>query len=381
MNETRFTALLEQYVTGSLSAAGKAEFLQMLHSGEYDHLLEKAMEEDWQEGRYEEEENLALRDLITQRVNSRIGDEPRVRRIPRWLRYAAMIALFAGIAGYFFWQQRIPADEIPLADVAPGTTKATLTLHDGSVITLDSAGRKTLQQGQSTVQQQGGQLQYDVQGKEDVIVYNTLSTPRGGQFRLILPDGSRVWLNAASSIRYPTAFAGKERLVEVSGEAYFEVEQDEQQPFVVSLRQGNRVEVLGTSFNINAYLDEPAMQTTLLEGAVRVSNAGGSSILSPGQQAIVAGSNAIRVTQAKNPAQAIAWKEGLFNFEGASLDDVMRQLARWYDIDVVYEKGIPDIGFGGKIGRDLTLAGVLGILEKTGVHFRLEGKTLIVMHE
>lgn len=379
MNETRFSALLESYVTGNLSTAGKAEFLQMLHSGEYDHLLEKVMEEDWLTGRYEEEENPVLRDLITRQVNHQIADAPRVRRIPQWLRYAAMLALFVGIAGYFYWEQRSPAVTMPLADVAPGTTKATLTLQDGSVIPLDSAGRQTLQQGQSTVLQQGGQLQYDVKGKENVVVYNTLSTPRGGQFRLILPDGSKVWLNAASSIRYPTAFAGKERLVEVSGEAYFEIERNVQQPFVVSLQQDNRVEVLGTSFNVNAYTDEPAMQTTLLEGAVRVSNNSGSAVLSPGQQAVVAGNNSIRVIQAKNPAQAVAWKDGLFNFEGASLDDVMRQLARWYDISVVYEKGIPDIGFGGKIGRDLTLTGVLNILERTGVHFRLEGKTLIVM--
>ncbi len=381
MDETRFTALLELYVTGNLSAADKAVFFSMLQSGEYDHLLEKAMEEDWQEGRYEEEENLALRDLVTQRVNQGIGERPRLRRIPRWLSYAAMLLLFAGIAGYFYWQQNSRLVKMPLADVAPGTSSATLTLHDGSVIPLDSAGRKTLQQGQSTVLQQGGQLQYDVKGDEDVVLYNTLNTPRGGQFRLILPDGSKVWLNAASSIRYPTAFVGKERLVEVSGEAYFEVEQNAQQPFVVSLRQGNRIEVLGTSFNVNVYMDEPAMQTTLLEGAVRVSNAGGSVVLSPGQQAVIKDGDSIRVVRIKSTAQAIAWKEGLFNFDGASLDDVMRQLARWYDINVVYEKGVPDIGFGGKIGRDLTLAGVLGILEKTGVHFRLEGRTLIVTHE
>lgn len=379
MNGTRFSALLELYVTGNLSAADKAEFLQMLHSGEYNHLLEKAMEEDWQTGRYEAEENLVLRDLITRQVNRQIGDAPRVRRIPHWLRYAAMLVLFASVAGYFYWQQRSPVATAPLADIAPGTTKATLTLQDGSVIPLDSAGRQTLQQGQSTVLQQGGQLQYDVKGKENVIVYNTLSTPRGGQFRLILPDGSKVWLNAASSIRYPTAFAGKERLVEVSGEAYFEIEQNAQQPFVVSLQQDNRIEVLGTSFNVNAYTDEPAMHTTLLEGAVRVSNNSGSAILSPGQQAVVMGNNNIRVIQAKNPAQTVAWKDGLFNFDGASLDDVMRQLARWYDISIVYEKGVPEIGFGGKIGRDLTLAGVLNILERTGVRFRMEGKTLIVM--
>lgn len=379
MNETRFSALLELYVTGNLSASDKAEFLQMLHSGEYDHLLETAMEEDWRAGRYEEEENLALRDLITQQVNRQIGETPRVRRIPLWLRYAAMLVLFAGIAGYVYWQLGSRLDTIPLADVAPGTTKATLTLQDGSVIPLDSAGHQKLQQGQSTVLQQGGQLQYDVKGKEEVVVYNTLSTPRGGQFRLILPDGSKVWLNAASSIRYPTAFTGKDRLVEVSGEAYFEIEKDAQQPFVVSLPEDNRIEVLGTSFNVNAYTDEPVMQTTLLEGAVRVSNISGSAVLSPGQQAVVAGNNNIRVIQARNPGQAVAWKDGLFNFEGASLDDVMRQLARWYDISVVYEKGVPDIAFGGKIGRDLTLAGVLNILERTGVHFRLEGKKLIVM--
>ncbi|WP_168208707.1 FecR family protein [Chitinophaga sp. XS-30] len=387
MSETRFSALLELYVTGRLSAADKAEFFQMLHSGHYDEQLEQIMEEDWRTGRYEEEENQLLRSLIAEKVNFRIDSEladkkavrPRISWLQSpWLRYAAVLALLLSIGAYFWLQQR-PAGNTAVADVAPGGTKAILTLQDGSAIPLDSTGRQSIRQGRSTVLQQGGQLQYDVQGKADVILHNTLTTPRGGQFRIILPDGSKVWLNAASSIRYPTAFAGKERLVEVSGEVYFEIAPDAQMPFVVKMQQGNRVEVLGTHFNLNAYTDEPAIQTTLLEGAVRVSNATGNAVLSPGQQALVSPDNSIRVVPHRNAAQVVAWKDGLFNFEGATLEDVMRQLARWYDIDIVYEKGIPPIGFGGKIERDLTLTGVLKVLQTAGVHFRLEGKRLVVM--
>lgn len=347
----------------------------MLRSGQYDDLLSTAMEGDWQAARYEEEELSAVRDHIVTQVNDRI----RVRRMSVWLRYAAMIAVLIGMAAWFYAQRQTTQHNTPsLADVAPGSTKATLTLQDGSVLPLDSTGAQSIPQGTSTILQRGGQLQYDVKEPNDVAAYNTLSTPRGGQFRLILPDGSKVWLNAASSIRYPTAFGGKERLVEVTGEAYFEVEKNPTQPFIVSLNQSTRIEVLGTHFNVNTYTDEPSLQTTLLEGAVRVSTTAGNAVLKPGQQARISG-NEINVIRPKNPAQAIAWKEGLFNFEGVSLEDVMRQLARWYDIDVVYEKGIPDIGFGGKIGRDLSLAGVLDILQRTDVHFRLEGKTLIVM--
>ncbi|MRG45474.1 DUF4974 domain-containing protein [Chitinophaga sp. SYP-B3965] len=371
MDASRFSVLLELYVTAQLSREDKAEFLQMLDSGLYNAQLEKMMEEDWHTGRYEQEEDPQLRSLIIEQVNKKITK----KQIP-WLRYAAAILLLVSIGTYLWW----PKNEIKtVADVAPGGTKATLTLANGTIVTLDSAGHQSIQQGKTAVLQQGGLLQYHAEDAGNEVQYNMLTTPRGGQFRIILPDGSKVWLNAASSIRYPTAFAGKERLVEITGEAYFEITHDANMPFIVAMQQGNKVEVLGTHFNVNTYPDEPNMQTTLLEGAVRISNVTGQSVLSPGQQATVSKNNTIRIVQTKNAAQVIAWKDGLFNFDDASLEDVMRQLSRWYDIEVVYEKGVPDIGFGGKIGRDLSLTNVLGILERAEVHFKLEeGKKLIV---
>ena len=348
----------------------------MLDSGLYNAQLEKAMEEDWHAGRYEQEEDPQLRSLIMAHVNKEI-DRQAKKRIP-WLRYAAAILLLGSIGTYLWW----PESKIrTVADIAPGSTKATLTLANGTVVALDSTSHQSIQQGKTAVLQQGGQLQYHAgdAGNEVKVEYNMLVTPRGGQFRIILPDGSKVWLNAASSIRYPTVFSGKERLVEITGEAYLEITPNPNMPFIVAMQQGNKVEVLGTHFNINAYTDEPTMQTTLLEGAVRISNATGQSVLSPGQQAIVSKDNNIRIAPAKNIAQVIAWKEGLFNFENASLEDVMRQLSRWYDIEVVYEKGVPDIGFGGKIGRDLSLANVLDILKRAEVHFKLEENRKLIV--
>ena len=376
MNGSRFSVLLELYITAQLSREEKAEFLQMLDSGLYNAQLEKAMEEDWHAARYEQDEDLQLRSQIMEQVN-KVIDRKNVRRISPWLKYAAACLLLCSVAAYLLWPQ--PAETTKVSDIAPGGTKAMLTLANGTVIALDSSGHQNIQQGKTAVMQQGGQLQYAAAEADNEIQYNSLSTPRGGQFRIILPDGSKVWLNAASSIRYPTAFAGKERLVEITGELYFEVASDPNMPFIVAMQQGNKVEVLGTHFNINAYPDEPDMQTTLLEGAVRISNATGQSRLSPGQQATVSKNNNISITQTKNIAQVVAWKDGLFNFEDASLEEVMRQLSRWYDIEVVYDKGVPDIGFGGKIGRDLSLASVLEILKRAEVHFKLEeGRKLIV---
>jgi ferric-dicitrate binding protein FerR (iron transport regulator) len=207
-----------------------------------------------------------------------------------------------------------------------------------------------------------------------------MRTPKGRMFRLLLPDGSAVWLNAASSIRYPTAFTGQQRRVEVTGEAYFEVAHQPQMPFRVSLNGGAAVEVLGTHFNVNAYAEDEQMNITLLEGAVQCSNGSGKAVLKPGQQArMTTGNSPIRVMDHADIEKVMAWKNGLFNFNDASLEEVMRQLERWYDIEVRYEKGIPRIEFIGKMDRSLTLAEVLAGLEMSKVHFRIEGERKLVI--
>lgn len=294
----------------------------------------------------------------------------------RWVAAAAMAGAIA-VGGYIYQQNNMPVKQPAVAvmqDVLPGSNKATLTLANGSVVTLDSTGNQVIQQGNIAIQQRGGQLVYGPGNSGNTVSFNTLTTPRGGQFRLTLPDGSKVWLNAASSIRYPTAFTGRERKVTVTGEAYFEVAKRADAPFRVTVQNGMDIDVLGTSFNINAYTNEPGVNTTLLEGAVKVRDV----ILQPGQQAR-ATAGQIKVINDVDTEQITAWKNGLFNFEGASLEEVMHQLERWYDIEVVYEKNIPHMVFGGEMGRDLTLQNVIGTLEGAGVHFRLEGRKLIVL--
>ena len=292
--------------------------------------------------------------------------------IPRiWWAAAAVAALVA----LFLWQQHPPAPEKAIVyDAAPAGNKAVLKLADGSVITLDSVAKREIHQGNTTAQQVNGQLNY--KGTEDVGI-NTLTTPRGGQFQVVLPDGTKVWLNAASSLSYPTAFSGKERTVEVTGEAYFEVARDEQKPFRVKINQQNYIDVLGTHFNVNAYPDEDAIRSTLLEGRIKYT-AKQSVELHPGQQ-VSSEDGAIKVLNTVDTSAVMAWRNGLFNFEGQHLKEVMRQLSRWYNIDVIYEQDVPDVVFGGKILRNISLTQLLRILEDADIHFRLEkgGKLII----
>lgn len=299
-----------------------------------------------------------------------------VRRI--WLRYAAAAAVLLLMStGIYFLSQRSPSSSsITIQhDVQPGSNKAVLTLGDGLEIQLDSLEHRTVRPG---IQQSGGQLEYDAQHSAS-ISYNTLSTPRGGQFSVVLPDGTKVWLNAASQLRYPTAFTGHNRKVEISGEAYFDVAKDSRHPFLVSINNKTEVQVLGTQFNINAYEDENGIRTTLIEGAVRMVSGTQQEILKPGQQAHLS-NGTLSLASSVNTAQVIAWKNGVFDINDMRVDAVMRQLARWYDVEVIYENGVPpDIMFYGHIQRHLQLSQVLKILEKMDVHCRIaEGRKLIV---
>ncbi|HJT73049.1 MAG TPA: FecR domain-containing protein [Chitinophaga sp.] len=267
-------------------------------------------------------------------------------------------------------------------DIAPGSNKATLTLGDGSTVTLDSSGNQVIA---AQVRQAGAQLIYDVQHGNTTITYNTLTTPRGGQFQVRLPDGTKVWLNAASMLRYPTSFTGRERMVELSGEAYFEVAKNTALPFKVKIGHQGTVEVLGTHFNVDAYPDELNINTTLLEGAVRVSAEQNQVVLKAGQQAQMANGRSqegITVVNNADVDKVMAWKNGLFNFDNVSLKEVMRELARWYDIQIVYEANVPDMYFEGEMSREMNLSQVLAGLQQAGVRFRIEeGKRLVVLKQ
>jgi transmembrane sensor len=266
-------------------------------------------------------------------------------------------------------------------DRMPGGDRAILTLSDGSTILLDSAGNGVLaQQGNtSVIKKNDGQLEYNsLDGKTGEVAYNILKTPMGGQYKITLPDGSKVWLNAASSLKYPVVFVGAERRVEITGEAYFEIAKDLNKPFKVQLNN-MEVEVLGTHFNVNGYSDEEAIKTTLLEGKVKVLAAKEFKFLVPGQQAQLKSSGNISVTNDVSLEETVAWKDGNFQFENSDIKTVMRQLARWYEVDISY-KGNINKHFIGSISRDVKLSQVLTMLQQTGeVKFKIEGKNLIVM--
>jgi len=302
---------------------------------------------------------------------------------------AASVVFFIGI-GYLFLQptdNKIAVKNKPTArqivnDVKPGANKAILTLSDGSQIVLDSASSGLLaRQGNAQIiKLSSGEITYNTNGlaaKE--ILYNTMTTPIGGLYQLLLPDGSKVWLNSASSIRYPTQFSGNERRVEITGEAYFEVAKNASMPFIVKVNDNASVQVLGTHFNINAYSDEAEIKTTLLEGAVKISRGSSSSLLKPGQQAQINKSGSIKVIPDADMEEAVAWKNGNFQFNSADIATVLRQASRWYDIEIVYAGNkIPDDKFSGKISRAVNLSSLLKWMQWSDVYFKLEGKKLII---
>lgn len=302
----------------------------------------------------------------------------------RWWRTwwaAAAVVLLLGI-GTYIWNSgtQHPVVVTNANNIQPGHEGAILTLADGSQVSLDTISNGIVaMQGGAAARVMNGSLYYEGNGSQ--MIYNTMTTPKGRQYQLTLPDGTKVWLNNASSIRYPVAFNGKDRTVSIKGEAYFEVAENAAMPFRVEVDERAEVKVLGTHFNINAYNDEAHINTTLLEGAVQVKTIRGTTqtiTLKPAQQAQL-NAEEIKVIDNVNMERVIAWKNGLFYFEGATMAEIMRQVARWYDIDVVYEKGIPDIEFEGGMTRDVSLGGLLITLEKLGVHYKLEGRKLVIL--
>jgi transmembrane sensor len=341
---------------------------------------------------YRVDETAALQEVWTRIRITAVKRSPVAIR--RYCVAAAAAALLTGTGMYWLRDQKIvPTAALqPMAaryrgDALPGSNKATLQLGDGSVIELDSAGKGELvrQHNAVVVKDAAGAIAYRQINTADHanIAFNKISTPKGGQYQVVLPDGTQVWLNAASSLRYPTAFTGNARTVELSGEAYFEVAPDARKHFQVEVA-GSRpmqVEVLGTRFNINTYTDEPASATTLIDGKVNVADAANQALLQPGQQALVYGHRQRITLQTADLEGILAWKEGLFSLQDADITDIMRQIARWYDVDVIYS-GTVKQKFVGKIPRNMRLSEVLKILESTGwVNFSISGKTVTVAPE
>lgn len=391
--------LLQRYTDKTCTEEEKEQLMQLLQQPNNDEvaqlLIDRMIKERQTRYTMPQDAAEAVLQAILQTGKTTvisIKDNGRTRNnLWRRIAVAASITLLLAIGGWL-WSTRTPSADIVQTkdqptisiDLLPGGNKAILTLDNGRTIVLDSTSNGIVaQQGGATVLKTGdGQIAYDILGKESLnALYNKLSTPRGGQYQLVLPDGSKVWLNSLSSIRYPTTFNGKERRIELKGEAYFEVAKKANMPFKVNIEGKAEVEVLGTHFNINSYADEPAIATTLLEGSVRVTGLENrdSRLIEPGEQAQLKKNGQLTLNKAVNVEQVLAWKNGIFNFDNADLPMVLRQLSRWYDVDVVYEGSIPQREFGGKIQRDLNLSQVLRILEKNNVHYRTQGRKLIIM--
>ena len=312
--------------------------------------------------------------------------------LKRWY-YAAAAILIIGLPAYLFFESRmnaIPDENTVTADVVPGTTKATLTLADGGVIALDSTHTGIIINADEITYSDGNRLlALDNRHAGDQAIraqYAVLATPRGGTYQLILSDGTKVWLNAASTLRYPIEFKGDSREIEIDGEAYFDVVQIPSMPFIVKSR-GQETIVLGTEFNISAYEDEDAVKTTVVSGSVRVRTKiktadGGYKAhmdkdLHPQEQTIVTSTGSLTL-QKVNAESVVAWKSGNFHFKGTPLADMMRQIARWYDLEVIYTSQIPQETFSGKLTRGASLANILEFLRDAGISCRMDGRKLFI---
>ncbi|HVU97055.1 MAG TPA: FecR domain-containing protein [Puia sp.] len=431
-NETRVSYLLDRYRTNSCTRAELDELFEGVKKDEeidLHHLLRRQWEEagetmpvaspDWEELFGEMMER--IRDLEESNQSLARVTHRRSRRRRRLLAVSLFSLLLLG-GGAFLLQRwsrvKPPAPFVATQhprfknDVQPGGNKAILTLSDGSSIVLDSAVDGTLSTQGSTrvLKLANGRLAYRSAHSGDAASYfNTISTPKGGQYQVELPDGSKVWLDAGSSLRFPTVFSGDTREVQLSGEAFFEISGDVRHPFLVSVfsrepgksEELQKVRVLGTQFNVMAYGDEKFVKTTLLDGAVRIDDAAsgpsprssnstsptthinnaGAVNLKPGDQAQLTRDHGagIRVVNDADVNAAVAWKNGYFDFNKADIATIMRQISRWYDVDVSFRgDGHRDQVFFGGMQRNLPLSSIFTILERSGVQFSIDGKKVVV---
>lgn len=405
MIESDLKQLFEKYLTEELSEQDFQRLWATLQQSDNREIWMSMINDVLENAAYQSLSDETMRNRVLEKLQPVLMGDPVSTEVPvqqksllrllinrkTWWAAAVLICLLSAGA-YLYLNQSSKefitgnSDNNPhlKSDVAPGGNRALLTLADGTTIVLDSVANGPLsQQGEARVIKQAkGQLAYNISGSGTAgVVYNTLSTPRGGQFQVILPDGSKVWLNSISSLKYPTVFNGKERIVELRGQGYFEIAKNPGRPFKVRVGE-MEVQVLGTHFDIMAYTDEPTINTTLLEGSVKVVNRQ-STILAPGQQASVSnqsGKSSPILVQPVDVEKVVAWKNGLFEFNNADLVTILREIARWYDVEIVYETKTNTARYVGGISRNLDLSNVLRLLEANGIHhFRNEGHKVIVL--
>ncbi|SMC88870.1 FecR family protein [Pedobacter africanus] len=381
----RLLALYKLHRDKLASAEEQEEFEKLLSDQENEEFLKSYFDEVWgklSEPVYASQEISNSREILDDIIRSPQKLPRKVKLWPKWA-VAASIAIVIFTGGYLYFQtrsQNSKSTEI-VNDIAPGKNGATLTLANGQKILINDAlaGNIATQAGVSISKNASGQIIYEITDNgSNNSAYNSLSTTRGEQTQVRLPDGTLVFLNAESSLKYPTSFRKLDkRQVSLTGEGYFEVAKDKAHPFIVKTAN-QEVEVLGTHFNINTYSSESNVRTTLLEGSVKISSSNNSKILKPNEQAILSGDGNIRVSEA-DAAVAVAWKNNQFMFDSENIQTVMRMIERWYDVDVEYVGEITDEKFWGGVSRFDKVSKVLKSLESTGkVHFKIEGRKIYV---
>ncbi|MDN3579294.1 FecR family protein [Mucilaginibacter flavus] len=385
----RISDLIGNYLKGNLSEADSAELFSWVDASEANSaLFDKLLNEQELENLHAQYTSFDTESALLN-VKAQLQPAPvKVHNRSRtWLWAAAasvILCLAIGIPAYLHYaqkQQQEVAAVKQTIQIIPGGNKAVLTLANGKQVVLNGAANGNIASQANTAVKKlaDGLVAYNsganANNQAAITTYNTMSTPRGGQYHIILADGTNVWLNAASSIKFPVAFNGSERRVQVNGEAYFEVAHDKTKPFRVE-SNGQTIEVLGTHFNVNAYADENEVKTTLLEGSVKVKVGDKSYTLKPGEQSRFK-NGVVNITDGDTD-EATAWKKGVFHFNDASIESVMRQLSRWYDVDVRYEGKLKERTFSGEISMNVNASQILDAMSFKKIHYTIEGKTIIV---
>jgi len=386
MNKEEFEQLLKQYLDNTLQEGDLEKLYAYIHAGNYPEVIDQWLDETFQDPAYavhsKDYDPAEVFALLETRLDNR-------KPVFGWWKAVAVTAAAAAVITLFVTISRQPRSKpVPINvtaagnfDAPPGKNGAVLTLANGSQILLDSSSNGVLaQQGSARLLKEEGRLNYHKDGVvgRGAPVYNMVSTPRGRQFKLMLSDGTQVLLNAGSSIRFPTVFAGSERRVEISGEAYLEVAQTADAPFVIQLNK-SEVVVLGTQFNVTDYSDEDNSRTTLLEGAVKLRTDAQEMVLRPGQQARMERNSGHLSAKAVDTDQITAWTRNRLSFDKTDFADLMRQISRWYDVDVVYKGKVPDIHIGGSLHRNVNLSIVMEFLGANGVHYSISDRTITIL--
>ena len=380
----RFNDLLHKYTTRTCNWEEYQELFSYLRKEENKELLFQFMNEKYimdEPGSFKTDEEW---DAVYENM---VIDLHKSRKSFPWARFmVAAVLVILGATAILWSDDPRPVEQVSKVhvfknDIAPGTNKALLTLADGSVIGLNNDDNKIISKNGDTfiTKAQDGQLVYEAHAAANNLTdqFNVLTTPRGGQYAVLLPDGSKVWLNAASSLKYPTAFNGDSRNVTLTGEAYFEIAKDKAHPFIVRTEDAE-VRVLGTHFNIKAYAEENKNETTLLEGAIQFSRSNRQYLLKPGQQVNYRPGTSREKIVTPDLESIMAWRNGVFVFDDTEIDEIMRTIKRWYNVDVIYKGAKPELSFTGVIPRTTNISKVLRILESAGdIVFDVDGNKII----